>query len=105
MLHIFKFLLVISFTNAKLERMFSIMLHVKTDWRNGLNRLNGLNGLNGLNLDSLLCIGEESQSIGEFDPSNTINLWFNDKVGCLTASQHLKNNKRLIRMSMLTLPR
>ena len=85
MLHIFKFLLVISFTNAKLERMFSIMLYVKTDWRYGLNRQH---------LDSLFCIGEESQSIGEFDPNNAINLSFNDKVGCLTASQHSKNNKR-----------
>ena len=59
--------------------MFSKILHVKTDWRNRLNRLH---------LDTLLCIGEEGQGIGEFDLNDAINLWLNDKVCRLTASQH-----------------
>ena len=79
MLHTFELLLVIPFTNAKLERKFSTMLRVKTHWRNRLNRQH---------LDALLCIGEEGQSIGQFDPNYAINLWFNDKVCRLTASQH-----------------
>ena len=37
-LDIFEFLLVIPFTNVKLERMFWRMLQVKTGWRNRLNR-------------------------------------------------------------------
>ena len=37
-LHIFEILLITPFSNAKLERMFSRMLHVKIDWRNRLSR-------------------------------------------------------------------
>ena len=47
-LDIFEFLLVIPFTNVKLERMFWRMLQVKTGWRNRLNRQC---------LHVLLCIG------------------------------------------------
>ena len=37
-LHIFEILLIMPFTNAKLERMFSRMARVKTDYRNRLKR-------------------------------------------------------------------
>ena len=77
-LRICELLLVISFTNATLERMFSRILRMKTDWRNRLNRQR---------LDALLHSGEEGQSIGEFDPNDAINLWFIDNVRRLTASQ------------------
>ena len=77
-LRICELLLVISFTNATLERMFSRILRMKTDWRNRLNRQR---------LDALFHIGEEGQSIGEFDPNDAINLWFIDNVRRLTASQ------------------
>ena len=36
-LHIFKILLIMPFSNAKLECMFSRMLRVKNDWRNRLS--------------------------------------------------------------------
>ena len=78
-LHTFELLLVIPFKNAKLERMFSRMLRVKTNWRNRLNRQH---------FDTLLCIGQEGRTIGEFDPNDAMNLWFSDKVCCLIASQH-----------------
>ena len=72
----FELLLFIPFTNAKLEVMFSRMLHKKTDRRNQLNRQH---------LDALLCTGEEGQSIVEFDPNGAINLWFNNKLCHLIA--------------------
>jgi hypothetical protein len=37
-LHLIEILLIIPFRNAKVERMFSRMNRVKSDWRNGLNR-------------------------------------------------------------------
>ena len=45
---------------------------------------------------------------GEFDPNDAINLWFNDKIRRLTAAQDKSSSEkrqRLMRMSMLTLPR
>ena len=59
--------------------MFSRMLRVKTNWRNRLNRQH---------FDTLFCIGQEGQTIGEFDPNGAMNLWFSDKVCRLIASQH-----------------
>ena len=57
----------------------------KNIWRNQLYRQH---------LDALFCIGEESQSIGEFDPNDMINLWFNDKPCHLRASQHKSCSKK-----------
>ena len=37
-LHLFKILFVLPFTNAKLERMFLRMLRVKSDWCNQLTK-------------------------------------------------------------------
>ena len=55
------------------------------NWRNQLNKKH---------LDALLCIGDEGQSIGEFDPNDAINLCFNEKVCRLTASQHKSCSKK-----------
>ena len=89
LLHIFEILFVMPFTNAKLERMFSRMLRMKSDWRNQLA---------GDHLNSLLRINEEGESLKMFNPEPTINLWFNDKVRRLTASSHrsstMKRQKR-----------
>ena len=37
-LHIIQLLLITPYSNAKLEKMFSTMGHVKTDWRNRMGR-------------------------------------------------------------------
>ena len=84
-LDIFELLLICPFTNAKLERMFSRMNRVKTDWRNRLSRDR---------LDNLLRIGEEGCSIGDFNPDPYIDQWFSDKVRRLTAGPHQYPQKR-----------
>ena len=78
-LHLFEILFVMPFTNAKLERMFSRMLRVKSDWRDQLTRDH---------LDSLLWINVEGEILEMFNPEPAVNLWFNDKVWRLTASSH-----------------
>ena len=78
-LMIFELLMVVPFTNAKVERMFSRMARVKTDWRNRLGRDR---------LDALLRIGEDGPEMTNFDPSNAMTLWYNDKVRRLTAGPH-----------------
>ena len=57
-LHLFEILFVMPFTNAKLERMFSRALRVKSDWRNRLTRDH---------LDSLLRINEEGENLRMFN--------------------------------------
>ena len=57
-LHIIELLLITSFTNAKLERMFNRLNRVKTDYRNRLGQER---------LKHLLRIGEEGPEIEEFD--------------------------------------
>ena len=84
-LDIFELLLICPFTNAKLERMFSRMNRVKTDWRNRLSRER---------LDNLLRIGEEGCSISDFNPDPFIDQWFSDKVRRLTAGPHQYPQKR-----------
>ena len=59
-LHLFEILFVMPFTNAKLERMFSRALRVKSDWRNRLTRDH---------LDSLLRINEEGENLTMFNHS------------------------------------
>ena len=84
-LHIFELLLITPFTNAIVERMFSRMARVKTDWRNRLGRDT---------LDSLLRISEEGPELDKFDPNPAINLWFDSKVRRLTTSGHKYPEKR-----------
>ena len=78
-LNVFKILLITPFTNAKVERMFSRMTRIKTDWRNGLGHDQ---------LDSLLRISEEGQSLERSDPTPTIECWFNGKFRHLTSLSH-----------------
>ena len=70
-LMIFELLMVVPFTNAKVERIFSRMARVKIDWRNrfGLDRL-----------DAVLRIGEDGPEMTNFDPLNAMTLWYNDEV-------------------------
>ena len=70
-LHVIEILLIIPFTNAKVERLFSRMNRVKTIERNRLGRDR---------LDLYLRVGEEGPDIEEFDPDIIIDLWFSEKV-------------------------
>ena len=58
-LRIFKILLIAPFSNAKLEHMFSRMLHVKKVWHNRLS---------GDRLSATLMICEEDPDIEKFNP-------------------------------------
>ncbi len=84
-LDIIEILLVTPFSNAKLERMFSRMARVKCDWRNRLSQDR---------LDALLRIGEEGPSCQDFDPSPSIEKWFEASVRRLTSSSHKYPEKR-----------
>ena len=70
-LHIIELLLITPFTNAKLERMFSRLNRVKTDYRNRLVQER---------LEHLLRIGEEGPEIEEFDADIFIGFWYEGKV-------------------------
>ena len=84
-LMIIEILLIIPFSNAMLERMFSRMSRVKTDWRSRLSRQN---------LDALLRIGEEGPEVSDFDANDSIDHWFSDRVRRLTSSTHKYPEKR-----------
>ena len=68
---IIELLLITPYSNAKLERMFSTMGCVKTDWRNRMGRDR---------LDASLQIREEGVPVGNYCPEVAIDLWFNSKV-------------------------
>lgn len=84
-LHLIEILLITPFTNAKVERVFSRMARVKTDWRNRLSRDR---------LDNLMRIGEEGPSLSEYSPTEAISSWYNAKVRRLTSSSHKYPEKR-----------
>ena len=81
-LHVIKLLLITLFSNAKLERMFSTMGRVKTDWRNRLGRDR---------LEANLRISQEcvSNSIDDFCPDGAIESWFNAKIRRLNCGGHI----------------
>ena len=79
-LDIIEILLVTPFSNAKLERMFSRMAYVKSDWHN--------------RLDGLLRIGEEVLSSEDFDPNPSIDKWFEASIRRLTSSSHRYPEKK-----------
>ena len=83
--HVIEILLVTPFTDAKVERMFSRMNRVKSDWRNHLNRDT---------LDDLLRIGEDGPTLDDFDPNPAIDMWFSDKVRRLKTGRHKYPDKR-----------
>ena len=64
------------FSNAKLERMFARMAHVKNDYRNRLCR--------DL-LDACLRVTEEGCHIASFNPDSTISVWYKKKERHLAA--------------------
>ena len=101
-LAIFELFLICLFTNAKLERRFSRMNFVKTDWCPILSRDC---------LDVLLRVSEEGPSLEEFNPDIGIACWYSDKVHHLNAdplnhpSKHKKSSfgKEVIDLATLTL--
>ena len=72
----FEIFLIIPFTNAKVEKLFSKMKHVKTIARNWLGRDR---------LDLLLCVGEKGPPLEALNPHVVADMWFSDKVCCLRA--------------------
>ena len=77
-LHIFELLMITPSTNAKLERMFSRMNRIKTDWRNKLKRER---------LENCLRISEEGCAIQEFKPDKCIDRWYQQKVRRISAAK------------------
>ena len=86
-LHIIELLLITPFSNAKLERMFSTMGRVKTDWHNRLGRDR---------LEASLRISQEcgGKSMDDFCPDAAIDTWFNAKTRRLNCSGHSYPKKR-----------
>ena len=86
-LYIFEILLITPFTNAKVERGFSRMARVKTDYRNRLKRTR---------LDACLQISEEGIALASFNPDPAIDVWYGEKVWRLTSTPHRypKNRER-----------
>lgn len=85
-LHIIEILLITPFTNAKLERMFSRMNRVKTDFRNRLRRER---------LENCLRISEEGCAITEFNPDKSIERCYQNKVRRIANAKPYKYpNKR-----------
>ena len=70
-LHIIEFLLITPFTNAKLERIFSQLNRIKTDYCNHLGQEQ---------LEHLLQIDEEGLEIEEFDANVFMGFWYDGKV-------------------------
>ena len=83
--HIFEIMLIVPFTNAKVEHIFSKMNRVKTDSRNRLSRAR---------LDVFLRVDVEGPSIESFNASPVIDLWFNDRVRRLNAGPHNYKRKK-----------
>ena len=65
-------------SNAKLERMFSTMDSMKTEWRNRMGRDI---------LDASLRI-REGVPVANYCPGAAIDLWFNSKVCRVNSSSH-----------------
>ena len=67
----FGILLCTPFTNAKVERGFSRMARVKTDFRSQLRRSR---------LSACFRISEEGVDIKDFIPDRAIDVWYQDKL-------------------------
>ena len=65
-LHLVEILLVVPISNATLERMFSAMNRVHTDWRNCLGEKR---------VENLLRIYEEGSAIEQYDPKAALSRW------------------------------
>ena len=78
-MHIFEILLIVPFTNAIVEHLFSRMNRVKTDFCNRLSRSR---------LDACLRVGEEGSDIKNFYPDWVINCWWIEKERRLKSGPH-----------------
>ena len=83
-IYLIEILLCTPFTNAKVERGFSRMARVKTDFRNQLGRER---------LSVCFRISEEGSAITDFNPDPAIELWYNEIGRRLGSSSH-KYKKR-----------
>ena len=90
-LHIIELLFITPFPNAKLERMFSQMNRVKTDFHNRLGQKR---------LETLLQIGGEGPEIKDFEPDCYISMWYQDKVRRESAAKLLNYQKKKIFVSL-----
>ena len=78
-MHIFEILMIVPFTNAIVERLFSRMNRVKTDFRNRLSRSR---------LNTCLRVGEEGPSIKDSEPDRVIDSWWTEKERRLKSRPH-----------------
>ena len=67
LVYLFKLLLVFPVSNAKVERGFSTMRQIKSDWRNRLAEDT---------LDHLMCISIEGPQLSSFDPHAAVQRFF-----------------------------
>ena len=85
-LHVIELFLITPFINAKLQRMFSRMNRVKTDFRNRLSRER---------LENCLRISKEGCNIADYNPDNAIKKWYEGKVRRISSAKpHKYPNKR-----------
>ena len=84
-LHISEIMLIVRFTNAKVNRIFSKMNRVKTDSQSRLLRAK---------LDVFLRVSKKGPSIDSFNADPVIDLWFNDRVRRLNAGPHNYKRKK-----------
>ena len=78
-MHICEILMIVLFTNAIAERLFSRMNRVKTDFRNRLSRSR---------LDTYLRVGEEGPIIKDFETDRVIDCWWTEKERRLKPRPH-----------------
>ena len=92
-LHIIEILLCTPFTNAKVERGFSRMARVKSDFRSQLSRGR---------LAACFRISEEGRPINEFKPDAAIDLWYSEKVRRLGSSKHKYTKRKTTKDCQIT---
>ena len=78
-LHLILLMLIVPFTNAKVERLFSRMNRAKTDLRSWLSHNH---------LDVCLKIGGEDVAVDAYNPYPVIELWLSERVHHLKSGSH-----------------
>ena len=89
-MNLFEILLVVPFTNATVECLFSRMNRVKTDFHNRLNRSR---------LNTCLWVGEDRTSTDDFNPDQVTECWWNEKRWHLQSWPHNYLVKKVPRSS------
>ena len=92
-LHLIEILLCTPFTNAKVERGFSRMARVKSDFRSQLSHSH---------LSACFRISEEGRPITEFNPDAAIELWYSDKVWRLGSTKHKYTKRKTTKDNEMT---